>query len=141
MLSVGDSLSIPYNNQYYQLDILEVQPPSRHHAILTVDADLNVDFAIPLDQIKEQASPKPNRLRYSKSANYAPPSKSDAMEEEGSISFRPFSGKGYVLGNSEQQNGHKESKDQPSEEEDNLSSTPFQGKGFTLKGSVFAETK
>lgn len=38
--------------QHFQIDILEVKPPNDYNAICVVDAEIEVDFAKPLDYVE-----------------------------------------------------------------------------------------
>jgi ubiquitin fusion degradation protein 1 len=48
-LTKGDIFSFSYNNETYDIAVLEVKPDNdQHHAIVTMETDLEVDFATPV---------------------------------------------------------------------------------------------
>lgn len=57
-MTVGDIVSIFYNEQIYDLLVLEVKPddPQRGHAVSVVETDLQVEFEAPLGYVEGQAS-------------------------------------------------------------------------------------
>ncbi|KAL4470151.1 hypothetical protein ABPG72_009076 [Tetrahymena utriculariae] len=52
VLHQGDTIHIEFMKQQFQIDILEVKPPNDYHAICVVDAEIEVDFAKPLDYVE-----------------------------------------------------------------------------------------
>ena len=59
-LTVGDQITINYNNRQYFIDIVEAKP---QQSISVVETDCEVDFAPPLDYVEptrpEPAAPQP----------------------------------------------------------------------------------
>eukprot|EP00339_Tiarina_fusa_P027494 CAMPEP_0117029798 /NCGR_PEP_ID=MMETSP0472-20121206/21539_1 /TAXON_ID=693140 ORGANISM="Tiarina fusus, Strain LIS" /NCGR_SAMPLE_ID=MMETSP0472 /ASSEMBLY_ACC=CAM_ASM_000603 /LENGTH=315 /DNA_ID=CAMNT_0004737649 /DNA_START=97 /DNA_END=1044 /DNA_ORIENTATION=- len=51
-LTVGDTIKVEYNSKIYLIDVLEVQPANVNNAITIVEADVQVDFAPPLDYVE-----------------------------------------------------------------------------------------
>jgi len=47
-LSRGDVFQFHYNDEVYDIKVLEIKPDSDKHAIVTMETDLEVDFATPL---------------------------------------------------------------------------------------------
>src|SRR5271155_921650 len=48
-LTKGDIFSFSYNNETYDIAVLEVKPDNdQHHAVVTMETDLEVDFATPV---------------------------------------------------------------------------------------------
>lgn len=47
-LSKGDVFTFSYNDQTYDIAVLEIKPENDHHAIVTMETDLEVDFATPV---------------------------------------------------------------------------------------------
>lgn len=47
-LSKGDIFSFKYNDQIYDIAVIEVKPDGEKHAIVTMETDLEVDFATPV---------------------------------------------------------------------------------------------
>lgn len=47
-LTVGDIFTFAYNDNVYEIAVLEVKPGSDKHAICTLETDLSVDFATPV---------------------------------------------------------------------------------------------
>ena len=48
-LTTGDTVSIPYNDVVYDINVLETKPSA---AVSVVETDVNVDFAAPLDYVE-----------------------------------------------------------------------------------------
>ena len=48
-LHVGDTITIKTFDGDYEIDILEIRPKNQYDAICVIDADVEVDFAPPLD--------------------------------------------------------------------------------------------
>ena len=58
-LHEGDTISIQVFNEKFEIDILEITPKNEYGAICIIDADVNVDFAPPLDYVEpERVQPK-----------------------------------------------------------------------------------
>ena len=51
-LTVGDTIKVEYNEKIYLINVLEVKPENYYHAITIVEADVQVDFAPPLDYVE-----------------------------------------------------------------------------------------
>lgn len=47
-LTKGDIFTFSYNDQTYDIAVLEIKPDNDQHAIVTMETDLEVDFATPL---------------------------------------------------------------------------------------------
>ncbi|KAF2086919.1 ubiquitin fusion degradation protein [Saccharata proteae CBS 121410] len=47
-LSLGDVFTFAYNDNVYEIAVLEVKPDTDKHAICTLETDLSVDFATPV---------------------------------------------------------------------------------------------
>ena len=50
-ITKGDTIRVTYQNKSYDLDVLEVKPKSTYNCICTINTDIEVDFAPPLDLI------------------------------------------------------------------------------------------
>lgn len=57
-LHEGDTISIQVFNNTFQIDILEINPNNQYNAICIIDADVNVDFAPPLDYVEPEVIPR-----------------------------------------------------------------------------------
>lgn len=55
-LTKGDAIAISYNDKTYHIDVLEVAPGE---AISIIEADVNVEFAAPLDYVEPTPEPAP----------------------------------------------------------------------------------
>ena len=53
VLTEGETISINVLNQEFQVNILEVKPKNDFNCICVIDADVEVDFAPPLDYVEE----------------------------------------------------------------------------------------
>lgn len=53
-LTKGDAIAINYNDKIYHIDVLEVAPGD---AISIIEADVNVEFAAPLDYVEPEPEP------------------------------------------------------------------------------------
>jgi ubiquitin fusion degradation protein 1 len=51
-LTTGDIFSFEYCDSVYQIGVLEVKPDMTHHAICTMETDLEVDFAAPVGYVE-----------------------------------------------------------------------------------------
>lgn len=47
-LTKGDVFQFSYNDQIYDIKVLEIKPDNEQHAIVTMETDLEVDFATPV---------------------------------------------------------------------------------------------
>lgn len=47
-LTKGDVFQFGYNDEVYDIKVLEIRPDNDHHAIVTMETDLEVDFATPV---------------------------------------------------------------------------------------------
>jgi len=81
----GDTINIEFLNKHYKVDILQAKPENQYHAVCVVDADVEVDFAPPLDF--EENQKLPNLLKKNSSVVYEEEKK---KEEEQKL--KPFSG-------------------------------------------------
>ena len=54
-LTTGDVFTFEYNEQTFDMAVLEVKPDTDKHAIVVLETDLEVDFATPLGYEEEQA--------------------------------------------------------------------------------------
>ncbi|KAJ2836157.1 ubiquitin fusion degradation protein [Coemansia erecta] len=106
-LTVGDMITIEYNNHEYKLNVLETQPsPS---AINIVETDLSVDFAPPIGYVEPtaQSGPGSQASNSSSMANINQPTSSMAKDirqkedaakgEAASLRFQAFRGAGVRL--------------------------------------------
>jgi len=50
-LSKGDVFTFEYNDQTYDIAVLEIKPDTDAHAIVTMETDLEVDFATPVGYV------------------------------------------------------------------------------------------
>jgi len=57
-LTEGDQISIKVIDKFYQFNILEVKPKGSHNCVCLIEADIEVEFAQPLDY--EETSKVPN---------------------------------------------------------------------------------
>lgn len=51
-LHEGDTITIPFHDDKYEIDILEIQPKNDYGAICLIEVELQVDFAPPLDYVE-----------------------------------------------------------------------------------------
>ena len=79
-LTKNETITVHYNKNEYQLDILEIKPENQYNAAIIIDTDLNIDFAPPLDYVEP---PKQYRKK----------DKEDKPTDE----FSVFSGKGLRM--------------------------------------------
>jgi ubiquitin fusion degradation protein 1 len=84
-LTKGDSIQIKVLNKFYMFDVLEVKPQNPTNCICLIEADLEVDFAPPLDYVEKP----PDLIRRESSVNLD--------EEEDKDAKGPFSGKGIKI--------------------------------------------
>jgi len=141
-MTTGDMIRIEYNKIYYDIAVIEVKPQNPSGAISIVEADINLEFAPPLDYVEKSSPSIPQDIPKSIS-------KWEKQEDEEDPSkFRPFSGTGYSLKSpsGKSNNGFNtissspsyktKKEDSDSDEDDNStkkSFQPFQGTGNRLK--------
>lgn len=58
-LTLGDIFSFEYNDQVYEVAVLEVKPETQANGIVTMETDLSVDFAAPKGYVEPSAQKKP----------------------------------------------------------------------------------
>ena len=114
-LTVGDVFSFEYNDEIYEVAVLQVKPDHGSQAICTMETDLSVDFAEPVgyqEYLKEQEKNKPQMDKKLKGGhlhtqgsmaqaiNYSAiaPSSDQLAKGEKAASLR-FTGGGNRLGN------------------------------------------
>lgn len=68
-LTTGDIFTFEYNDQTFDMAVLEVKPDTEKHAIVVLETDLEVDFATPLGYDEEQARLKAANAAKSKSGS------------------------------------------------------------------------
>ena len=92
ILHEGDVISLKYQNQTYDVTVVETKPDS---PILSFNTDLEVDFLPPLDYVPPPVSHSPVVSNAAvASTDETPPENSWTDQDE----WRPFCGKGYRLG-------------------------------------------
>lgn len=57
-LTKGDTFSFLYNEQVFEINVLEVKPESAQGAISVIETDVEVDFAPPLDYVEPVRMPR-----------------------------------------------------------------------------------
>ncbi|CAF9931595.1 MAG: hypothetical protein GOMPHAMPRED_005972 [Gomphillus americanus] len=57
-LTVGDVFTFEYNDQTFEMAVLEVKPDTDSHAIVVLETDLEVDFATPVGYEEPKRQPK-----------------------------------------------------------------------------------
>ncbi|KAL3137327.1 hypothetical protein ABBQ32_006864 [Trebouxia sp. C0010 RCD-2024] len=82
-LTVGDQITINYNNRQYFIDIVEAKPQA---AISVIETDCEVDFAPPLDYVE------PTRSEPTPAPVQEQPAESTSEPEVAEPSFVPFRG-------------------------------------------------
>lgn len=94
-LTRGDMIQIAYNDQIFELLIMEIKPENAKHAISIVETDLQVDFAPPVGYVEPtRAPPVEKSIAGSLGAhNMSQGSPSASL----SSSFKPFCGAGNSL--------------------------------------------
>ena len=50
-LTKGDTFTFEYNDQTYDIAVLEIKPDTESHSIVTMETDLEVDFATPVGYV------------------------------------------------------------------------------------------
>ncbi|CAZ84880.1 unnamed protein product [Tuber melanosporum] len=60
-LTVGDVFSFFYNDQVFDIAVLEVKPETKMKAITTIETDISVDFAPPVGYVEPSRAPQPSR--------------------------------------------------------------------------------
>ncbi len=53
-LTKGDIFSFEYNDQTYDIAVLEIKPDTDSHSIMTMETDLSVDFATPVGYVEPE---------------------------------------------------------------------------------------
>ncbi|KAJ2657527.1 ubiquitin fusion degradation protein [Coemansia sp. RSA 1200] len=107
-LTVGDVISIDYNDKSYRIAVLETQPsPS---AIGVIETDLSVDFAPPVGYVEPSASSSSLNVAAGQQDQISRPASSiakdmrrkeeHAKERHGAAKISTFKGQGHVLGSS-----------------------------------------
>ncbi|KAJ2694260.1 ubiquitin fusion degradation protein [Coemansia sp. RSA 1285] len=107
-LTVGDIISIDYNDKTYRIAVLETQPsPS---AIGVIETDLSVDFAPPIGYVEPSASSSSLNVAAGQQDQISRPASSiakdmrrkeeHAKERHGAAKISTFKGQGHVLGSS-----------------------------------------
>jgi ubiquitin fusion degradation protein 1 len=76
-LTKGDAIAISYNDKIYHIDVLEVAPGD---AISIIEADVNVEFAAPLDYVEPTPEPAATATGAAWRAGGAKPASADAAE-------------------------------------------------------------
>lgn len=56
-MTTGDVFSFAYNDNVYEIAVLEVKPDTSKHAICTMETDLSVDFAPPIGYVEPTVQP------------------------------------------------------------------------------------
>jgi hypothetical protein len=90
VLTVGDIVSLRFNDERMKVTISSVEPDSSTHAICVTDSDTILEFEKPL----EFHSPQHSRALYRRPSS---DDRSDEEEDDDRPVFRPFSGRGYSL--------------------------------------------
>ncbi|KAJ2510988.1 ubiquitin fusion degradation protein [Coemansia sp. RSA 2049] len=107
-LTVGDIISIDYNDKTYKIAVLETQPsPS---AIGVIETDLSVDFAPPIGYVEPSASSSSLNVAAGQQDQISRPASSiakdmrrkeeHAKERHGAAKISTFKDQGHVLGSS-----------------------------------------
>lgn len=93
-LTRGDMIQIGYNEQVYELLIMEIKPASARHAISIVETDLQVDFAPPVGYVEPVPLAPVAEKSIAGSLSAHNLSQAAAGLPSGSLpgSFKPFSG-------------------------------------------------
>jgi ubiquitin fusion degradation protein 1 len=90
-LTEGDTISIKVIDKFYQFNLLSVEPKTSHNCICVIEADIEVDFAQPLDyeetsklpQMKKEASIKLSEEEARKTAKIKTPFQGKAVKING----------------------------------------------------------
>jgi ubiquitin fusion degradation protein 1 len=98
-LTRGDMIQIGYNEQIYELLIMEIKPASAKHAISIVETDLQVDFAAPVGYVEPApvAPAAEKSIAGSLGAHNLSQAATGSPSGSLSSSFKPFSGTGCSL--------------------------------------------
>lgn len=83
-LTKGDTIQVKVVNQIYLFDILEVKPQNPTNCICLIEADIEVDFAPPLDYVEKP----PDLVKRQSSVN---------LDEDEKEAKGPFQGKGIKI--------------------------------------------
>lgn len=60
-ITKGVAIRIPYSGRQFDIDVLEVRPETVYGAASIVEADVEIDFATPLDMMEEEAAREAKR--------------------------------------------------------------------------------
>jgi len=60
-LTVGDVFSFFYNDEVFEIAVLEVKPGAKMNAITTIETDISVDFAPPVGYVEPSRAPQSSR--------------------------------------------------------------------------------
>uniref|UniRef100_A0A6B2LCP8 Ubiquitin fusion degradation protein UFD1 n=1 Tax=Arcella intermedia TaxID=1963864 RepID=A0A6B2LCP8_9EUKA len=103
-ITEGDYIAFEHVGKQHMLQVLEVKPKTQDRAVSIIEADLNVDFAPPLNYVepapKEQKasakptpSPTPTKVAPDLlDASQVFDTETDSEEEEKIVTFKPFTG-------------------------------------------------
>lgn len=105
-MTTNDVITFEYNNKTYDIKVLEVKPSSESNAVMTVDTDIEVDFAAPVGYVDPSESADAAGLSikrgagslmsgFSNSMNVSQHSQADAPD---SAKFSAFGGSGKTIG-------------------------------------------
>lgn len=84
-LTIGDIFQFEYNNRTYEIAVLEVKPDGDMHAITTLETDISVDFAAPLDYV-EPEKPAPSSAGSSRPGSVVGGGRVTPITQEGGMS-------------------------------------------------------
>merc|ERR1712192_71613 len=86
---MGDTIKVEYNDRTYLIDVLEVKPENSNNAITIVEADVQVDFAPPLDYVEPTYQPvNQPATTTADTAVSAEQQEDQAEEEDGFVAFQ-----------------------------------------------------
>lgn len=83
-MTKGDTIQVKVVNKTYLFDVLEVKPQNNTNCICLIEADIEVDFAPPLDYVEKP----PDLVKRQSSVN---------LDESEAANKGPFSGKGLKI--------------------------------------------
>ncbi|KAJ1563722.1 ubiquitin fusion degradation protein, partial [Nowakowskiella sp. JEL0078] len=111
-LTEGDIITIKYNDNYYDILVMETKPKGKMNAISIIETDLEVDFAAPLGYVEEPRKLKPLSAQNSMSGSLR--SIDEHLVERTPSSFVAFKGSGKKLkGKSESQPSTSKPEEKP----------------------------
>lgn len=84
-LTIGDIFQFEYNNRTYEIGVLEVKPDGPMHAITTLETDISVDFAPPLDYVEPEKQ-APNSAGSSRPGSVVGGGRVTPITQEGGMS-------------------------------------------------------